>query len=67
MMKDWTVNDIFRMVGMLTLLAIAIVLGCTVFITVAEGILAFASTGIGAIILLIAAYICWRKWKKEQQ
>lgn len=53
-------NDVFRIVGLIVCWGIAGVLGIVIFLTISSGIIAFASTGIGAFIL---ALVGWKLWK----
>lgn len=66
-MNNWTINDIFKIVGMFVCWGIAILLGLTVFLTVAEGVIAFASTGLGTVIILIAGWRLYTEYKKNKQ
>lgn len=59
-------NDVFRIVGLVVCWGLAILLGFVVFTTLASGILAFASTGFGAIILAIVGWKLWRDFLKEE-
>jgi len=61
-MKD-QIQDVFKIVGMLVIWGLALTIGLTVFATLAGAIVAFASTGIGAIILVI---VVWRWWSKHK-
>ena len=58
---NYTIEEIFKVIGRLVCWGLAIILGITVFLTVAEGLVAFASTGIGAIILVV---IAWKLYKR---
>ncbi len=58
-------NEIFRTVGMVVCWGIAILLGLIVFVTLGEALIAFASTGIGAIVLLIVCLKLWNDWKER--
>lgn len=49
-------DDVFKTVGLLVCWGIAIILGLSVFVTIAQGIVAFASTGLGAFILAIVGW-----------
>lgn len=60
-----SVDEIFRFVGKLVIWGLAIILGLTVFTTLAGGIIAFASTGLGAIILILLAYKIWKDLRNE--
>lgn len=53
-------NDVFKMVGLIVCWGVAIILGLVIFLTLANGIIAFASTGVGAIVL---ALVGWKLWK----
>ena len=59
---NYSVSDIFRIVGMLVIWGVALAVGITVLTTLVGAIIAFASTGVGAIILLI---IGWRIYKSS--
>lgn len=59
-------DDVFRIVGLLVCWGIAIILGITIFITLAEGIIAFASTGFGAIILALVGWKLWKDYVDKQ-
>lgn len=63
--RQWTANDIFKFVGMLVCWGLAIIVGLVVFITLAEGLIAFASTGVGAIILVAICLKLYSDKKKE--
>ena len=65
-MTKYTFNDIVRIVGTITMWALAAIIGFTVFTTVAGLVTAFASTGIGAVILAIAALVWWKKHYNNQ-
>lgn len=65
-MTKYTWNDIIRIVGTITMWALAAIIGFTVFTTVAGLVIAFASTGIGAVILAIIAVIWWKKHYNNQ-
>ena len=65
-MTKYTFNDIVRIVGTITMWALAAIIGFTVFTTVAGLVIAFASTGIGAVILAIAALVWWKKHYNNQ-
>ena len=65
-MTKYTWNDIIRIVGTITMWALAAIIGFTVFTTVAGLVIAFASTGIGAVILAIAALVWWKKHYNNQ-
>ena len=58
-------NDAFRIIGLLVCWGLAIVLGFVVFTTLAGGILAFASTGFGAVILAIVGWAIWKDYLKS--
>ena len=62
---NYSAQDIFKIVGMFVMWGLAILVGITVFTTVAEIMIAFVSTGIGALILAVAALVWWRKHKSE--
>lgn len=58
-------NEIFRTVGMVVCWGVAIILGVIVFVTLSEAIIVFASTGIGAVVLLIICLKLWHDWKEK--
>jgi len=45
---------------------VAIILGLVIFLTLANGIIAFASTGIGAIILAIVGWKLWKNYLADK-
>jgi len=52
-------RDIFKIAFTVAIWILGILCGIAVVATVAEGLIAFASTGIGAIILIFIAYKIW--------
>ena len=66
-MTKYNVSDIFKIVGIVVLWAIAALIGFTVFTTVAEIIIAFAGTGVGAVVLAVCALFCWKKYMKNNR
>lgn len=58
-------DGIFKTVGLIVCWALAAVLGLAIFSTLAGAIVAFASTGIGAIILAIIGFKIWKDYIKE--
>lgn len=60
-------DEVFRIVGLLVCWGVAIVLGLVVFLTLVQGILGFASTGIGAIILALLGFKLWRDFLKKNE
>ena len=65
--KNLDVRAIFNIVASIVIWGLAVTIGLTVFTTLAGIVLAFASTGIGAIILAIVAWRWYVKHKKEQE
>lgn len=61
---DRTPKEILETVGAITIWIVAGLLGLTVVILAGQVLIAFASTGIGAIILLVLG---WRWYKKYKQ
>lgn len=59
-------NDVFRIVGLVVCWGLAILLGLIVFTTLASGLMAFASTGIGAVILTIVGWKLWKEYFSEK-
>jgi len=57
---NYSVSDICRIVATIVIWGVIITVGLTVFVTIAGAVIAFASTGIGAIILAI---IGWKIYK----
>lgn len=58
-------DGIFKTVGLIVCWALAAVLGLAIFSTLAGAIVAFASTGIGAVILALIAFKIWKDYVKE--
>ena len=61
---DRSPKEILETVGAITIWIVAGLLGLTVVILAGQVLIAFASTGIGAIILLVLG---WRWYKKYKQ
>ena len=58
---DFDNQDIFSIVATFIMIGVACALGLAIFISIAEILIAFASTGIGAIILAIVGYKIYKK------
>ena len=58
-------DGIFKTVGLIVCWALAAVLGFTIFVTISGAIVAFASTGIGAIILALVGFKIWKDYIKD--
>ena len=65
--KDWNLFDMFAYICGLSVLAVIVLVGGTVVSTLVGMILAFASTGFGAIVLALVAYRIWKKWKEAKE
>lgn len=67
-MIEWFKNvryaTLFELIGKAIVAAILVVLAITIVTSVCAGILAFASTGIGAVVL---CFIGWRLWKSYRE
>lgn len=57
-------NDMFTVLLKIIVWTLVITVGLTVGITIIEGLMAFASTGIGAVILLLIGYKIYKTYKE---
>lgn len=57
-------NDIFSVLLKIIVWTLVATVGITIFLTIIEGLMAFASTGIGAIILLLVGYKIYKTYKE---
>ena len=62
---NYSVSDICRIVATIVIWGVIITVGLTVFVTIAGAVIAFASTGIGAIILAIIGWKIYKSLTKE--
>ena len=62
---NYSVSDICRIVATIVIWGVVITVGLTVFVTIAGAVIAFASTGIGAIILAIIGWKIYKSLTKE--
>jgi hypothetical protein len=68
-MLDWFRNvryaTLFELVGKAIVAAILVTLAVVIVTSVCAGILAFASTGIGAVILCFIGWHLWKNYKEK--
>ena len=57
-------NEIIKTVTKLVVWGLALTIGLVVFLTLAEGLIAFASTGLGSIIIIL---LCWKAYKAYKE
>lgn len=62
---NYSVSDICRIVATVVIWGVVITVGLTVFVTIAGAVIAFASTGIGAIVLAIIGWKIYKSLTKE--
>ncbi len=63
--NNWNIGDIFSFIGKTMVITIGAILATTVVISLLEGLVAFASTGVGAVILILVGYSMYKKHKSE--
>ena len=61
-----SIRDIIRTVGLITVWCLCALIGFVVFCTIGGALVAFASTGIGALILLVVGYKIYKDWYRKE-
>lgn len=61
-----TINAIIRYTGIVVIVGLIAVVGLSVFITLANAIVAFASTGVGAIVLIVIGVKLYSEYNKRK-
>ena len=59
-------GDVVNVVSSVVMWALAALIGIVVFTTIADLVIGFASTGIGAVILAVIAIVWWKKYKENK-
>jgi len=66
-MNKINVSDIITAVGVFVLWALAIFVGAIIFMSAADILASIASTGIGAVVLLLIGYKIWKEYRNNKE